>query len=197
MEHLPVTADRLSGYTERDLDGDLARWFPRLERMSPVVRQVSPFLAKLPPDAARALVSFDTRVRSGQMPNFIDENWPEGDYGFDFRAEGAEDLLAGNPEEAVSADDVWPLGVDGGGNRYLMMTNGRVMAWDHSGGVEGYEWSGFSSMDVFLWAMVRYRAVVTGVLPADEVRADFVAMGEPGISNPVLGLLRRIAEEGC
>lgn len=112
---MSLTVDQLTGYAERDLDADLARWFPEAPRVDvpASTRPVGPFLAKLPPDAATALAAFDRRVRSGTLPGgFLDiDDWS---YAFDFGANDCR-ILDSDYETELTDGDVWSLGADGGG----------------------------------------------------------------------------------
>ncbi|WP_225882060.1 hypothetical protein [Streptomyces aureocirculatus] len=120
----------MTGYVERDLDADLARWFadaPRAE-LPASTRPVDPFLARLPRDAATALAGFDRRARAGALPQVLDiHDWS---YAFDFAANDCR-ILDSDYETELSDDDVWSLGADGGGNYYVVLTNGRVAVWFH------------------------------------------------------------------
>src|SRR5689334_19153533 len=111
---MPMTIDGLAGYGERDLDADLARWFPdrSLVTLSSTIRPVAPFLARLPEGAASALEGFDRRVRSGVLPWVLDVS--DYSYGFEFAANGC-DILDSDYETALTDDDVWSIGADGGG----------------------------------------------------------------------------------
>lgn len=74
VSRMPLTVDQLTGYVDRGLDADLARWFPD-EPGTDVpasTRSVEPFLARLPGDAATALAGFDRRVRAGALPARLD-----------------------------------------------------------------------------------------------------------------------------
>jgi hypothetical protein len=57
---MPITVDQLTGYGERDLDADLARWFPERPtvQLTTAIRPVAPFAARLPPDAGAALEAY-------------------------------------------------------------------------------------------------------------------------------------------
>jgi hypothetical protein len=188
---MPLTVDRLAGYVDRDLDADLARWFPDEPRVDlpPSTRPVEPFLAKLPRGAAIALAGFDRRVRSGTMPEFLDiYDWS---YGFDFAANGCR-ILNSDYETELSDDDVWSLGADGGGNYYVMLTNGRVAVWFHEEEViEAH--TQFDDLDVFLWSVIRCHAVRAGVLDLATVEADLRALGQPGVLAPEIGLLASLS----
>ncbi|MEV6218118.1 hypothetical protein [Nocardia sp. NPDC051833] len=177
----------LVGYTERDLDADLARWFPDAE---PVVvpggtRSVAPFLDRLAPADAAALAAFDRRVRSGRLPQFLDIfDWS---YAFDFAANDCG-ILDADYTTAVTDDDVFSVGADGGGNLYVVLTTGQIAVWFHEEEVlEGG--TRFDNLDVFLWSYVRYRAVRAGRLARADVEADFTALGQDGALARDLGLL--------
>ena len=185
---MPLTVADLTGYAERGLDDDLARWFadsPPVE-LEEDVRPVAPFLDRLPPAAAAALAAFDRRVRSGAMPEFMDiYDWS---YGFDFAGNDCG-ILDSDYETEVSEDDVWSLAGDGSGSLYVLLADGRVALWFHEEEVlEGH--TRFDSLDVFLWSMVRYYAVRDGKLDRAEVEADFLALDQAGALEPELGLLR-------
>ncbi|MQS38532.1 hypothetical protein [Streptomyces katsurahamanus] len=184
---MPLTVDQLTGYVDRDLYNDLARWFPDEPRVDipASTRPVEPFLAKLPLDAATALAGFDRRVRSGSLPQCLDiYDWS---YAFDFKANDCRILDSGYETE-LSDDDVWSIGADGGGNYYVVLTSGRVAVWFHEEEVieAGTQ---FDNLDVFLWSIVRYHAVRAGVLDLAAVEADFHALGQPGALAPEIGLL--------
>ncbi|MEU6230356.1 hypothetical protein [Streptomyces sp. NPDC047042] len=185
---MPITVEQLAGYVDRDLDADLARWFPDAPRadIPASTRPVEPFLARLPGDAATALAGFDRRVRSGTVPaGFLDiYDWS---YAFDF-ADNDCQILDSDYETELSDDDVWSIGADGGGNYYVVLTNGRVAVWFHEEEVIEDE-TQFDNLDVFLWSVVRYRAVRAGVLELAEVEADFRALGQPGMLAEGTGLL--------
>ncbi|WP_330180182.1 hypothetical protein OHB26_27685 [Nocardia sp. NBC_01503] len=185
---MTLTLADLTGYTERDLDTDLARWFPGAETVSvpAETRSVTPFLTRLSPVDAAALAAFDRRVRSGLMPQFLDiHDWS---YGFDF---GANDcgIRDSDYTTELTDDDVYSIGADGGGNLYVVIPNGQVAVWFHEEEVlEGG--TRFDNLDVFLWSFVRYRAVRAGALPRTAVEADFLALAQDGAVEPDLGLLR-------
>lgn len=184
---MPLTVDQLSGYVDRDLEADLARWFPREPRVefSEPVRPVEPFLARLPRNAATTLASFDRRVRSGTMPDFLDiADWS---YGFEFEANDCE-ILNSDYATRLCDDDVWSIGCDGAGNYYVVLTNGRVAVWFHEEQIiEAH--TQYEDLNVFLWSLVRYRAVRAGVLDLTAVEEDFRSLGQPGALAPEIGLL--------
>ncbi|MEU5727356.1 hypothetical protein [Micromonospora sp. NPDC047738] len=184
---MTLTPDDLTGYVERDLDADLARWFPG---RSPITvpretRPVAPMLDRLPPASAAALAAFDRRVRSGRMPQFLDVyDWS---YGFDFAANDCG-ILDADYQTELTDDDVYAIGADGGGNLYVVLTDGQVGLWFHEEEVvEGG--TRFDNLDVFLWSVVRYHAVRAGVLERAAVEADFLSLGQDGALQPNLGLL--------
>lgn len=184
---MPLTVDQLSGYVDHDLDADVSRWFPdepRVEFSEPV-RPVEPFLARLPHDAATALAGFDRRVRSGAMADLLDiADWS---YGFEFEANDCE-ILDSDYTTRLSDDDVWSIGCDGGGNYYVVLTDGRVALWFHEEQViEAH--TRYENLDVFLWSVVRHRAVRAGVLDLAAVEEDFRSLGQPGALAPEIGLL--------
>jgi hypothetical protein len=167
----------LTGYVERGLDADLARWFAREPRASiaPTVRPVQPFLFRLPDADASALGALDRRVRSEALPELwgldITEDWT---YGFDFAANGIEVR-----DEKDEIEEVWPLALDGGGNHYVLRATGQVAVWNHeTGAIEGH--TGFDNLDLFLWSVVRLAAVHDGRIGRDEIEADFEALAQPG-----------------
>ncbi|SOD89711.1 hypothetical protein [Streptomyces sp. Ag109_G2-15] len=47
----------------------------------------------------------------------------------------------------------------------------------------------YDNLDVFLWSVVRYRAVRAGVLDLAAVEADFRSLGQPAALAPEIGLL--------
>ncbi|MER8235792.1 hypothetical protein [Streptomyces sp. NPDC094049] len=184
---MSLTVDQLTGYVERDLDADVARWFAEAPRavVPTGTRPVAPFLARLPHDAAVALAGFDRRVRAGTLPDVLDiADWS---YAFDFKANDCR-ILDSDYDTELSDDDVWSVGADGGGNYFVVLTNGRVAVWFHEEEVieEGTQ---FDSVDVFVWTMVRYHAVRAGALGLSAVEADFRALGQPGVLDPEVGLL--------
>ncbi|MGW2050336.1 hypothetical protein ACWCPF_34965 [Streptomyces sp. NPDC001858] len=184
---MSLTVDQLAGYVDRDLDADLARWFPDEPRaeISASVRPVEPFLAKLPQHAATALAAFDRRVRSGTMADFTDiDDWS---YGFDFEANDC-DILDSDYATKLSSDDVWSLGADGGGNYYVVLTSGRIAVWFHEEQVIEAD-TQYDNLDVFVWSIVRYRAVRAGALDLAAVEADFRSLAQPGALAPEIGLL--------
>lgn len=191
---MTLTLADLVGYTDRDLDADLARWFPDTE---PVVvpaetRAVEPFLERLSPDDAAALAAFDRRVRSGRLPQFLDiYDWS---YAFDFAGNTCGILDADYTTE-LTDEDVFSLGADGGGNLYVVLTTGQIAVWFHEEEVlEGG--TRFDNLDVFLWSYVRYQAVRAGKLALSEVEADFTALGQDGALVENLGLLSQMKPVG-
>ncbi|MVO85445.1 hypothetical protein GPA10_11945 [Streptomyces sp. p1417] len=188
---MPLTVDRLTGYVERDLDADLARWFtdaPKA-RLPVSTRPVGPFLTGLPRDAAAALAGFDRRARAGALPEVLDlYDWS---YAFDFAGNDCR-ILDSDHETELTDDDVWSVGADGGGNYYVVLTNGRVAVWFHEEEVIEAD-TQYDTLDVFVWSVVRYHAVRAGVLDLAEVEADFRALGQPGVLEPELGLLARLS----
>jgi len=184
---MALTVDQLSGYVDRELDTDLTRWFPHEPRVefSEPVRPIEPFLSRLPHDAAAALASFDRRVRSGTMADLLDiADWS---YGFEFEANGCE-ILDSDYTTRLGDDDVWSIGCDGGGNYYVVLTNGRVAVWFHEEQVIEAD-TQYENLDVFLWSVVRHRAVRAGVLDLAAVEEDFRSLGRPGALAPEIGLL--------
>ncbi|MFF2021711.1 hypothetical protein ACFVW2_07870 [Streptomyces sp. NPDC058171] len=184
---MPLTLEQLTGYVERDLDGDLARWFPEEPGVDipASTRSVEPFLAQLPPAVATALAGFDRRVRAGSLPQRLDiHDWS---YAFDFAANDCQ-ILDSDYETELSDADVWSIGADGGGNYYVVLASGRVAVWFHEEEVieAGTQ---FDNLDVFVWSIVRYHAVRAGALDLAAVEADFRALGQPGVLAPRLGLL--------
>ncbi|MEU0545133.1 hypothetical protein [Nocardia sp. NPDC005978] len=185
---MPLSAADLIGYTDRALDADLARWFPDAPPVDvpAETRPVAAFLERLAPTDAAALAALDRRVRSGELPQFLDMyDWS---YGFDFAGNDCN-ILDSDYETELSDDDVYPIGADGGGNLYVVLANGQVAVWFHEEEVIEAE-TRFDNLDVFLWSFVRYGAVRAGVLTRDAVEADFHALGQDGALNPNLGLLR-------
>ncbi|SNY30162.1 hypothetical protein [Paractinoplanes atraurantiacus] len=59
------------------------------------------------------------------------------------------------------------------------LTNGQVAVWFHEEEVIEAD-TRFDNLDVFVWHMVRHRAVRKGVLSRDDVEADFAALGQDG-----------------
>ncbi|MBU2669624.1 hypothetical protein KOI35_39550 [Actinoplanes bogorensis] len=187
---MTVTLTDLAGYIDRDLDADLARWFPDDEpiTLEEEVRPVEPFLDRLSPAGAAALAAFDRRVRSGAMPQFMDiADWV---YGFDFEANGVE-ILDSDYETELTDDDVYSIGADGSGNYYVVLTDGQVAVWFHEDGALEED-TRFDNLDVFVWTMVRYRAVRSGRLDRAEVEDDFRALGQDGVLHEELGLLNSL-----
>ncbi|WP_040700520.1 hypothetical protein [Nocardia vinacea] len=185
---MTLTLADLVGYTDRDLDTDLARWFPATEavQLPEQTRPVEPFLTRLAPTDAAALAAFDRRVRSGLLPQFLDIfDWS---YGFDFAGNDCG-IIDSDYTTELTDDDIYSIGADGGGNLYVVLTNGQVAVWFHEEEVlEGG--TRFDNLDVFLWSFVRYRAVRAGKLDRSAVAADFLALGQDGALEPELGLLR-------
>ncbi|MGR6998397.1 hypothetical protein ACU686_10355 [Yinghuangia aomiensis] len=188
---MPVTVEDLVGYVERDLDGDLARWFADAPRVAvpEETRPVGAFLAKLPAEAAAALEAFDRRVRSGEMARFLElEEWT---YGFDFAANECE-VLDSDYETPIPDEDLWAIGGDGGGNLFVVLTTGRVAVWFHEEQViEAH--TDYDSIDAFVWSLVRYQAVRDGALDLPSVEAEFRELGQPGALAPEVGLLAYLA----
>ncbi len=183
-----LTLADLVGYTDRNLDTDLARWFPdsATVQLPEQTRPVAPFLERLAPTDAAALAAFDRRVRSGRLPQFLDIfDWS---YGFDFAGNDCG-IIDSDYSTELTDDDVYSIGADGGGNLYVVLTNGQVAVWFHEEEVlEGG--TRFDNLDVFLWSFVRYRAVRAGKLERSAVESDFLALGQDGALEPQLGLLR-------
>jgi hypothetical protein len=181
-----ITVDALTGYVQRDLDADLARWFPASDpaEVGDEARPVGPFLDRLPPAAAAALAAFDQRVRAGRVPEALDiADWS---YGFDFAGNGCG-ILDSDYETELS-DDVFSIGADGGGNYYVVLTNGQVAVWFHEEEVIEAD-TRFDNLDVFVWSLVRYHAVRSGALALADVEDDFVALGQDGAVGSDLGML--------
>ncbi|WP_436533775.1 hypothetical protein [Actinoplanes sp. HUAS TT8] len=172
----------LAGYVVRDLDADLARWFPGEDPVSlddPTL-PVEPFLTLLPEPDAAALAAFDQRVRSGSMPQFADiYDWS---YGFDFAA---------NDCSVHNADTVFSLAADGSSNLYVVLPDGQVGLWFHEEEVIEDD-TRFDNLDVFVWHLVRYQAVLQGALDLAEVEQDFRSLGQGGALHPELGLLHSL-----
>ncbi|MFI6865387.1 hypothetical protein [Nocardia sp. NPDC050406] len=187
---MSITAADLLGYTDRDLDADLARWFSDAEpvEVPDETRPVAAFLGRLAPADAAALAALDLRVRSGRLPQFLDIfDWS---YGFDF-AENDCGIVDSDYETELDDDDVYSIGADGGGNLYCVLTNGQVALWFHEEEVlEGD--TRFDNLDVFLWSIVRYGAVRAGKLALADVEEDFLALGQDGALASELGLLSRM-----
>ncbi|WP_433724244.1 hypothetical protein ACQP0C_26755 [Nocardia sp. CA-129566] len=184
---MTLTLADLVGYTDRDLDADLVRWFPDATpvHVPEQTRSVAPFLARLAPADAAALAAFDRRVRSGQLPQFLDIFF--WSYGFDFAVNDCG-IRDSDYTTELTDDDVYSIGADGGGNLYVVLTNGQVAVWFHEEEVlEGG--TRFDNLDVFLWSYVRYRAVRAGRLTRSAVAADFQTLGQDGALEPNLGLL--------
>ncbi|MFD5090265.1 hypothetical protein ACFWMR_06665 [Amycolatopsis thailandensis] len=184
---MEFTVDQLAGYGDRDLDADLARWFPDRPtiRINEPIRPIEPFLARLPQDAAAALAAFDRRVRSGTLPWVVDVT--DDSYGFDFAGNDCQ-ILDSDYETALSDDDVWSIASDGGGNLYVVLTNGRVAVWFHEEEVIEAN-TQFDNLDVFLYSIVRYEAVRAQALDRAAVEAEFHALAQPGALEPEVGLL--------
>ncbi|MFF3553715.1 hypothetical protein ACFYXL_09905 [Streptomyces tsukubensis] len=188
---MSLTVEQLAGYVDRELDGDLARWFPDEPWVGipESTRPVDPFLARLPSGAATALAGFDRRVRSGALPQCLDiYDWS---YAFEFEANDCR-ILDTDYETELSDEDVWSIGADGGGNYYVVLANGRVAVWFHEEEVIEAD-TQFDNLDVFLWSIVRYHAVRAGVLELAAVEADFRALGQPGVLAPEVGLLASLS----
>lgn len=184
---MPVKIEELAGYIEHGLDDDLQRWFPDAPRVEVPASTppVAPFLARLPPDAAAALAAFDRRARSGAMAEFMDID--EDVYGFDFYANDCQ-ILDTDYETQIPGEDIWSLAADGGGNHYVVLPSGRVAVWFHEEEVIEAD-TQYDNLDVFMWCLVRYRAVRTGVLDLASVEPDFRALAQPGALAPEIGLL--------
>ncbi|WP_416969462.1 hypothetical protein [Streptomyces sp. 4F14] len=188
---MSLTIDQLTGYLDEGLDADLARWFPDTKYASvpEETRPVEPFLARLPAAAASALAAFDRRVRAGRMPDFLDiHDWS---YAFDF-AENDCQILDTDYETELTDDDVWSVGADGGGNYYVVLTNGKVAVWFHEEeAIE--EGTQFDNLDVYVWSLVRYHAIRRGVIELADVEADFRSLGQPGALAETVGLLATLS----
>jgi hypothetical protein len=182
-----ITLDDLIGYVERDLDADLARWFPGQEpvRVPADTRTVEHLLDRLPPAGAAALTGFDRRVRAGRIPAVFDiADWS---YGFAFAANDCG-ITDGVDDAELTDDDVFTIAADGGGNLWTVLPNGQVAVWFHEEEVLE-DGTRFDNLDVFLWSLVRYYAVRAGVLDRAEVEAGFLALGQDGALAPEIGLM--------
>jgi hypothetical protein len=182
-----LTPDDLIGYAERDLDADIARWFPSADpaEVPGTTRSIEHLLDRLPPAGAAALAGFDRRVREGRIPALFDI--AEWSYGFAFAAGGCR-ILDSDYETELTDDDVFTIAADGGGNLWTVLANGQVAVWFHEEEVlEGG--TRFDHLDVFLWSLVRYHAVRRGVLNRSDVEADFRSLGQDGALAEDLGLL--------
>ncbi|MEU8242881.1 hypothetical protein AB0C07_31885 [Actinoplanes missouriensis] len=184
---MTITVDQLTGYVSRDLDADLTRWFPGAEpaEVGAGARPVEPFLARLPAAAASALTALDQRVRAGGIP--VDLDILDFSYGFDFAANECG-ILDSDYATPLTDDDVYAIAADGSGNLHVLLTNGQVAVWFHEEEVIEAE-TRFDNLDVFLWSLVRYRAVLAGALRLSEVEADFEALAQDGVLAPELGML--------
>ncbi|MEV7414780.1 hypothetical protein [Streptomyces sp. NPDC089919] len=186
-----LRVEQVAGYAERELDGDLARWFAGAPRAAvPArVRPVEPFLARLPQAAATALAALDLRVRTGALPAALGiEDWS---YAFEFEANGCQVLDTDYATELPDAD-VWSVGADGSGNYFVVLTDGRVAVWFHEEEVIEAG-THFDDLDVFLWTIVRYHAVKAGVLTLAEIEQDLRDLAQPGVLAPDIGLLASLA----
>lgn len=184
---MSLTVDQLSGYVERELDADLARWFPDVPRagLPASTRPVEDFLARLPQEARASLAGFDRRARSGALSEVLDiDDWS---YGFDFAANGCR-VLDSDYETELSGSDVWSVCADGGGNYYVVLASGRVAVWFHEEEVIEAD-TQYDNLDVFLWSVLRYHAIRAGALELADVEADFRSLGQPGVLAPEIGLL--------
>ncbi|BBH63439.1 hypothetical protein ACTI_01240 [Actinoplanes sp. OR16] len=184
---MTITVDELTGYVQRDLEADLARWFPSSDpaEVGEDARPVGPFLSRLPVAAAAALAAFDALVRGERVPAELDiADWS---YGFDFAANDCG-ILDSDYSTPLTDDDVYSIGADGGGNYYVVLTNGQVAVWFHEEEVIEAN-TRFDTVDVFVWSLVRYHAVLAGTLPLAAVEADFLALGQDGALAPDLGML--------
>ncbi|MEU1754035.1 hypothetical protein ABZ436_15400 [Micromonospora matsumotoense] len=184
---MTLTPDDLTGYVDRDLDADLARWFADRPPVSVPARTrpVTSLLDRLPPPTATALAAFDHRVRSGRMPQFLDVyDWS---YGFDFAGNDCQ-LLDADYQPTLTDDDVYSVGADGGGNLHVVLANGQVGLWFHEEEVVEGD-TRFDNLDVFLWSVVRYHAVRAGRLERAAVETDFRSLGQDGTLRPEVGLL--------
>ncbi|SDT79865.1 hypothetical protein [Actinoplanes derwentensis] len=184
---MTLTPDDLIGYVERDLDADIARWFPDAERAEVPVetRSIDRLVGLLPASGAAALTAFDQRVRVGRVPAVFDvSDWS---YGFDFAGNDCG-IVAADYETEISGDDVFTLAADGSGNLWTLLADGQVAVWFHEEEVLE-EGTRFDHLDVFLWSLVRYHAVRQGRLSLAEVKADFLALGQGGMVAPELGML--------
>ncbi|WP_216910145.1 hypothetical protein [Nocardia noduli] len=184
---MPISRDALIGYAERDLEADLTRWFPDRPpvEVPEDTRPITDFQQRLADEHATALGALDRLVRSGGMPQVLDiHDWS---YGFDFAANDCG-IRDSDYETELTDDDIYSVGADGGGNLYVVLTNGQIAVWFHEEEVlEGN--TRFDDLDVFLWHAVRYHAVRAGKLDRAEVEADFLALGQDGALVPELGLL--------
>jgi hypothetical protein len=182
-----LTPDDLIGYVERDLDADIARWFPSAEaaEVPGTTRSIGHLLDRLSPAGVAALTGFDRRVREGRVPAVFDiADWS---YGFSFAANGCR-VLDSDYETELTDDDVFTVAADGGGNLWTVLAGGQVAVWFHEEEVlEGG--TRFDHLDVFLWSLVRYHAVRRGVLARADVEADFRSLGQDGALAEDVGLL--------
>ncbi|GAA1591186.1 hypothetical protein [Actinoplanes couchii] len=184
---MTLTPDDLIGYVERDLDADIARWFPDAGRaeVPADTRPIDYLVGRLPASGAAALAAFDQRVRAGAIPDVFEiADWS---YAFGFAANECE-ILDSDYETEVADDDVFSLVADGSGNLWTLLANGQVALWFHEEYVLEAD-TRFDHLDVFVWSLIRYYAVRRGVLSLDEVEADFLALNQGGMVFPETGLL--------
>lgn len=176
---MPLSLSQIDGYVERGLDADAAKWFADAARVSIAdsIPPVNAFAAKLPAKASKSLLAFDAKVRGGKFPTVpcldIMDDWT---YGFDFVKNGVE-VLDGDGNDVAA--DVWTLALDGGGNHYLQLPNGKVAVWNHEeSSIEDH--TQFEDLDVFLWSMLRLGAVRAKKLAKADIAGDFEALAQPG-----------------
>lgn len=189
---MTLTPDDLIGYIERDLDADIARWFPDTGRakVPAGTRSIDHLVDRLPASGAAALTAFDRRVRAGAIPDVFEiAYWS---YGFDFAGNGCSVLDSDHTTEVV-VDDVFSLAADGGGNLWTLLANGQVAVWFHEEEVLEAD-TRFDHLDVFVWSLIRYYAVRGGVLSLAEVEADFLALNQGGMVHPESGLLTSLKD---
>ncbi|WP_033342461.1 hypothetical protein [Catenuloplanes japonicus] len=187
---MTLTVADLTGYVERDLDADLARWLPGASAVSVPAdtRPVAPLAARMSPADAAALTGLDRRVRTGTFPQMLDMyDWS---YGFDFEANDCG-ILDSDYETELTDDDVYALGADGDGNYYVVLENGQVAVWFHEEEVLEAG-TRFDNLDVFLWHVVRCAAVRAGALTRADVEDDFRALAQDGALAEPFGLLHRL-----
>lgn len=139
-------------------------------------RPSSTFVDRLPKPAAASLLAFDELVVSGKMPSLrrlsLENDW---DYGFDFAGNECQVWEEGKD----IAKDVFALGEDGDGNKYVLRVDGRVYVWNHEQyALETHTM--FSSLDALLYTAVQIEALDRGTLTRDVVEKNLRALGDPG-----------------
>lgn len=171
----------LAGYVQKGLTDDAKKWFAKTERCEVAdekIRKLSTFLAHLDEEHHATMKALDAMIRGKKFPSIqgvdISDDWT---YGFDFAKNDVE--ILDEDGEPVDAASVWSLACDGGGNHYMVTSDGRVVVWNHEeGNIEGH--TQFANLDVFFWVMLRLAAIEDGKLQKKDVEKEIRSLKQGG-----------------